>query len=61
MALGASMLAVALVAASCANSETPNQIERIDGPAEVDPDFGGLGDGTVVETDEGSNESESGG
>lgn len=55
------MLAMALVVASCADSETPNQIERIDGPAQVDPDFGGLGDGTVVETDDGSNESESGG
>jgi len=61
VAFGASVLAIALVAASCAESGTPNQLERIDGPAQVDPDFGGLGDGTLVEVDGGSIESEPGG
>ena len=47
--------------ASCSNSDDPNKLERIDGPAQVDPDFGGLDDGTAVVVDDGANESESGG
>jgi hypothetical protein len=47
--------------ASCANSGGTNQLERIDGPAQVDPDFGGLDDGTAVVVGDGSDESESGG
>ena len=49
------------VVASCSNSDGSNELERIDGPAQVDPDFGGLDDGTAVVVDEGADESESGG
>ena len=55
------VLAASLVVASCTDSGGSNQLERIDGPAQVDPDFSGIDDGTVVQDGEGSNESESGG
>ena len=50
-----------LLVASCANSGGTNQLGRTDGPAQVDPDFGGLADGTAVVVGDGSDESESGG
>jgi hypothetical protein len=57
-----SMFVLALfVVASCSNSDDSNKLERIDGPAQVDPDFGGLDDGTAVVVDDGADESESGG
>jgi hypothetical protein len=56
------MTVLALFAvASCSNSDDSNKLERIDGPAQVDPDFGGLDDGTAVVLDDGSDDSESGG
>ena len=56
------MTVLALFAvASCSNSDDSNKLERIDGPAQVDPDFGGLDNGTAVVVDDGADESESGG
>ncbi|RLE25481.1 MAG: hypothetical protein DRJ50_02845 [Actinobacteria bacterium] len=55
------VLAASIAAASCTDSGGPNQLERIDGPAQVDPDFSGIDNGTVVQDGEGSNESDSGG
>ena len=52
---------VLFAVASCTNSDGSNKLERIDGPAQVDPDFGGLDNGTAVVVGDGSDELESGG
>ncbi|MBV1894474.1 MAG: hypothetical protein KUG57_10530 [Ilumatobacteraceae bacterium] len=39
--------AAAIAFTACDDSSGPKQLERIDGPAQVDPDFGGLNNGTI--------------